>query len=258
MRPRRILARGLALLVALATLGLAGCRQDMHDQPKYEPYERSRFFADGTSARPLPAGTVARGQLREDEPYYTGFTEDDRLVERIPIAVTPDVLERGRFTFNAFCAPCHDRAGTGLGMIVRRGFKQPPTYHQERLREAADGHFFDVVTNGFGQMPSYAREIPVEDRWAVVAYVRALQLSQHARLAELPEEDRQRAVAAGTLPPGIADVTRSPGFGHEGPSDADGYYLRSRSRAGLGAGGGPHGGATEGQDVEDEAERGEH
>lgn len=189
----------LVLAVALAAASLAGCRQDMHDQPKYEAYERSRFFADSSSARPLPAGTVARGQLREDEPYFTGYTRDDRLVRTMPIEVTRGTLERGRETFDAFCAPCHDRAGTGRGMIVRRGFKQPPTYHQDRLRSEADGYLFDVITNGFGQMPSYAGLIPVEERWAVVAYVRALQLSQHARLAELPPEDAERAREAGPV-----------------------------------------------------------
>lgn len=194
-------ARGaLALAAVLAAGALGACRQDMHDQPKYEPYEASRFFRDAASARPLPPGTVARGQLREDEAYYTGYTRDDRLVRTIPVEVTRRTLERGRETFEAFCAPCHDRAGTGRGMIVRRGFKQPPTYHQDRLRNEADGYFFDVITNGFGQMPSYAHQIPVEDRWAVVAYVRALQLSQHARLAELPEEDSARARAAGAAP----------------------------------------------------------
>lgn len=223
---RSSLRRGpsvLALLVVLAPLGLAGCRQDMHDQPKYEPYEASRFFADGTSARPLPPGTVARSELREDEPYYTGFTAGDQLVQRIPIPVTRRVVERGRFTYDAFCSPCHDRAGTGLGMVVRRGFKPPPTFHQDRLREVADGYFFDVITNGFGQMPSYAVQIPVEDRWAVVAYVRALQLSQHARLAELPEEDREQAEQAGVLPAEITDVSRAPGSGLEGPTDTTGY-----------------------------------
>jgi mono/diheme cytochrome c family protein len=187
----------LGLVLAAGALG--ACRQDMHDQPKYEAFERSRFFADSTSARPFPPGTVARGQLREDEPYYTGYTRDDRLVRTIPVEVTRRTLERGRETFDAFCAPCHDRAGTGRGMIVRRGFKQPPTYHQDRLRNEADGYLFDVITNGFGQMPSYASQIPVEDRWAVVAYVRALQLSQHARLAELPPEDAERSRAAGRV-----------------------------------------------------------
>lgn len=189
----------LVLLGTLAASSLAGCRQDMHDQPKYEPLERSRFFAGSSSARPLPEGTVARGQLRDDEPYFTGFTRDDRLVRTLPIEVDRRVLERGRATYDAFCAPCHDRAGTGQGMIVRRGFKQPPTLHQDRLRNEADGYVFDVVTHGFGQMPSYASQIEVEDRWAVVAYVRALQLSQHAALAELPPEDAERARQAGPV-----------------------------------------------------------
>jgi mono/diheme cytochrome c family protein len=205
----------LGLVLAAGALG--ACRQDMHDQPKYEAFERSPFFADSTSARPFPPGTVARGQLREDEPYYTGYTRDDRLIRTIPIEVTRRTLERGRETFDAFCAPCHDRAGTGQGMIVRRGFKQPPTYHQDRLRNEADGYLFDVITNGFGQMPSYASQIPVEDRWAVVAYVRALQLSQHARLAELPPEDAERSRAAGRVEvggtPGNAPAGRPEG-GH--------------------------------------------
>jgi cytochrome c553 len=163
----------LGLVLAAGALG--ACRQDMHDQPKYEAFERSRFFADSTSARPFPPGTVARGQLRDDEPYYTGYTRDDRLIRTIPIEVTRRTLERGRETFDAFCAPCHDRAGTGQGMIVRRGFKQPPTYHQDRLRNEADGYLFDVITNGFGLMGPYAYQLPPRDRWAVVAHVRRLQ-----------------------------------------------------------------------------------
>lgn len=197
----------VALLVPLlAGLVLAGCRQDMHDQPKYEALEKSRFFSDSRAARTPPANTVARGQLREDSPFYSGFTPDDELVPTIPMEVTRDTLERGRETFNAFCAPCHDRAGTGRGMIVRRGFPQPPSYHQERLRNVPDGHFFDVMTSGFARMPSYASQIPVEDRWAVVAYIRVLQLSQHAPLDALPEEARQKAHEAGLLPPGVTEV----------------------------------------------------
>jgi mono/diheme cytochrome c family protein len=220
-------SRAWTLELTVAALLLAGCRQDMHDQPKYEPYEASPFFADSTSARPLPEGTVARGTLREDEAYFTGFTADDRLVRRLPIEVTPKALQRGRATFEAFCAPCHDRAGTGLGMVVRRGFKQPPSYHQDRLRNEADGYFFDVMTNGFGQMPSYATQISVADRWAVVAYVRALQLSQHAPLAELPPEDRERALAAGAQQaPGGAGAGSMPGAGARGPGERAGAPAR--------------------------------
>lgn len=232
--PRGGALRAALLSALVLPFLLGGCRQEMHDQPKYEPYERSRFFADETSARPVPEGTVARGWLRDDEPLHTGFTEDDELVRTIPIRVSADVLRRGRFTYDAFCAPCHDRAGTGLGMVVRRGFKQPPTFHQERLREAPPGHFFDVMTNGFGQMPSYAKQIEAADRWAVVAYVRALQLSQHARLAELPPEDRERALEAG-VPPEVEDVTRQPGAGADGPEDGRGFPRRQpppRSRDG--------------------------
>lgn len=200
VRAVRLLALGL---IALGAVGLGACRHDMQDQPKYEALEGSRFFSNSSAARMPPEHTVARGELREDSVYYSGFTPDDQLVPSIPMKVTAQTLKRGQATFNAFCSPCHDRAGTGRGMIVRRGFPQPPTYHQERLRTAPDGYFFDVMTNGFGRMPSYASQVPVEDRWAVVAYIRALQLSQHAPIDELPEEMRAKAQDAGFLPPEI-------------------------------------------------------
>jgi len=195
-----------AIVLALAALGLGACRQDMHDQPKYEALEKSDFFPDGRSARQPPANTVARDELREDSVYYTGYDDNDELVDKIPFKVTRTTLERGRATFNAFCSPCHDQVGTGRGMIVRRGYPQPPTYHQERLRKVKDGYIFDVITNGFARMPSYASQIPVADRWAVVAYVRALQLSQHAPLAELSPEQRKKAREGGLLPPEVTEV----------------------------------------------------
>ncbi len=202
------------LLPALAAvLALAGCRVDMHDQPKYEPLETSTFFPDGSSARPLPEHTVARGELDPDTVYTTGFGPDDKPVAKIPMTVTMATLERGRDDFDTFCSPCHDRVGTGEGMVVRRGYKQPPTYHQDRLRQVPDGYIFDVITHGFGQMPSYAAQVPVAERWAIVAYVRALQLSQHAPLASLTPEERRRAEAAGDLPEQLTDTTmeRPPG-----------------------------------------------
>lgn len=197
----------------VTALAFAGCRVDMHDQPKYEPLEKSTFFADGSSARPLPAHTVARGELQADTVYYTGFGADGKPVAEIPMKVTLATLERGRQDFDTFCSPCHDRVGTGEGMVVRRGYKQPPTYHQDRLRQVADGYIFDVITHGFGQMPSYAAQVPVADRWAIVAYVRALQLSQHAPLSALTPEERRRAEAAGPLPEQLTDTTmeRPPG-----------------------------------------------
>jgi len=162
----------------------------MDDQPRYEPLEASRFFADGQSARPRVEGTVARGELHEDAALYTGKA-GDRLVDKLPVALTPALLARGRERFDIFCSPCHDRVGTGRGMIVRRGYKQPPSLHVERLRQAPPGHFFDVMTNGFGVMPAYAHQVPVRDRWAIVAYIRALQRSQHATLADVPPAERQ-------------------------------------------------------------------
>jgi cytochrome c553 len=178
-------ARGY-VLVALVALGL-GCRQDMHDQPKYKPYRQSEFFADGRAMRPFVPGTVARGTLREDTPYYTGQSDDDFVTE-IPVAVTAEMLERGRTGFEVFCAPCHGRTGMGDGMIVQRGFKRPSSYHVDRLRQIPIGYYYDVIANGFGAMSDYAAQVPVEDRWAIAAYIRALQLSQHAPAAEVPDD----------------------------------------------------------------------
>jgi hypothetical protein len=178
------------LLVAAAAVVLPGCRQDMHDQPRYEPFEANSFFADQRSERPQVAGTVARGQLREDEHLYTGMINGEP-VETFPFPVTREVILRGRQRFEIFCTPCHGRLGNGEGMVAQRGFRHPPTYHSEQLRQAPLGHFFDVITNGFGAMYSFNDRIPPEDRWAIVAYIRTLQLSQAARLDELPPAVRQ-------------------------------------------------------------------
>jgi hypothetical protein len=167
------------------------CRQDMHDQPRYEPLEASTFFGDGRSARPLVPGTVARGQLHTDTHLYTGMV-DGTLVDTLPFPLTPTLLERGQERYTIFCVPCHDRVGTGQGMVVRRGFRQPPSLHLDRLRQAPIGHFFDVMSNGFGAMASYAAQVPPRDRWAIAAYIRALQLSQHATLDDVPDDVRQR------------------------------------------------------------------
>lgn len=162
----------------------------MHDQPRYEPLEANPFFADQRASRPQVLGTVARGQLREDEHFYTG-TINGEPVETFPFAVTREVIDRGRQRFEIFCTPCHGRLGNGQGMVTQRGFRHPPTYHSEQLREAPVGHFFDVITNGFGAMYSFNDRIPPEDRWAIVAYIRTLQLSQAARVDELPPAVRQ-------------------------------------------------------------------
>jgi mono/diheme cytochrome c family protein len=170
-------------------LATVGCRQDMHDQPKYQPLERSSFFEDGRASRPLLAGTIAQGQLREDAYLYTGKSGKDP-VTAFPFPITEQVLRRGQQRFNIYCSPCHDRLGTGLGMVVRRGLRQPPSYHIDRLRKAPVGYFFDVISNGFGAMPDYATEIEPVDRWAIVAYIRVLQRSQQATLADVPAEKR--------------------------------------------------------------------
>jgi len=174
--------------LALAFLGTgvailaAGCRRDMADQPRYEPYEASDFFADGRADRPPVPGTVPR-----------------TLETAASAKVTRALLERGRERFDIFCSPCHDRTGEGQGMIVRRGFRQPPSFHIDRLRTARDDHFFDVITNGFGAMPDYRKQIPAADRHAIVAYLRALQRSQRAGVGDIPPAERAR-LAAETTP----------------------------------------------------------
>jgi Cytochrome C oxidase, cbb3-type, subunit III len=178
-------------LMMLGLFLLAGCRQKMADQPRYEPLVRSTFFGDERSARPLVEGTVARGQLRTDEQLYEG-KQGGKLVDSFPFPVTFAVLSRGRERYDIFCSPCHDRVGTGQGMVVRRGYRAPPSMHIERLRQAPAGYFFDVMTNGFGVMPDYSQPIRAEDRWAIAAYIRALQLSQHATIADIPGDQRQQ------------------------------------------------------------------
>jgi hypothetical protein len=185
---RTIFDKRYAISVLLV-LGTAACRQDMHDQPKDKAFSPSRFFDDGRGSRPLVAGVVARGHLDDDEHLYTGKIGSD-FVPTFPFPVTADVLARGRERFDIFCAPCHDRTGSGDGMIVRRGYRRPPSFHIDRLRGAAPGYWFDVITRGFGVMPDYAAQIPVHDRWAIVAYVRGLQLSQHATMAEVPPAEQ--------------------------------------------------------------------
>lgn len=186
--------RPAALLGAvLLLIGTAGCelRQAMYNQEKYEPLEASAFFADGMSFRPQVEGSVARGQLMLNEHFYQG-TVQGQLAETLPVPVDRPLLVRGRERYDIFCAPCHDRTGAGNGLIVQRGLKQPPSFHQERLREAPVGHLYDVITNGFGVMYSYASRIPVADRWAIVAYLKVLQLSQNLEFDQLPAEDQRQ------------------------------------------------------------------
>ena len=177
-------------LLPLVMLLLCACRQDMHDQPRYEPLERGAFFADQRASRPPVEGTVARGQLNLDEHLSTGRI-NGALATTFPMPVTKEALLRGQERYNIFCSPCHSRVGDGKGMIVQRGFREPQSFHIQRLREAPPGYFFDVITNGFGAMYSYASRVPVADRWAIAAYIRALQLSQNATLDDVPVDQRR-------------------------------------------------------------------
>ena len=180
---RFVLASVMTLLFA------AGCRQDMHDTPRYESFEASASFADNRSSRNPPPGTVARGWLRDDDALYTGKV-NGQFVEEFPFAIGREELTRGQQRFNIYCTPCHGRVGDGNGMVVQRGLRQAASFHNDRLRQEKNGYFFDVITNGFGAMPDYQTQIPVRDRWLIVAYVRTLQLSQHASFNDVPADHR--------------------------------------------------------------------
>ncbi len=186
---------GALILLAGCALLLGACKQQMFQQPSYRPYQPSSLFADGTSASRLPADTVARGQLHDDPLLFTGKDASGQDTTELPFPVTREVLDRGRQRFDIYCTPCHGFVGDGDGMIVRRGFTPPPTYHSDRLRQAPVGHFFSVITSGFGSMPSYANQVAVPDRWAIIAYIRALQLSQAAPLADVPPDARAQLEA---------------------------------------------------------------
>jgi len=179
----------MTVLVCVTLLTLAGCRQDMHNQPKFKPLRISEFFPDERSARPLVVGTVDRSQVNEDPTYVTGM-ENAQPVTTLPFPVTRQVLERGRERFNIYCMPCHGELADGNGVVAQRGYLHPPSFHDDRLRQAPVGHFFDVITNGLGGMPDYAEQVSVDDRWKIIAYIRALQLSQHATLTDVPAEIR--------------------------------------------------------------------
>ena len=196
------LLRTIAGISLTATCLLTlGCRQDMHDQPRYKTLGYSKFFLDGRDSRPIPANAVARGELNEDASFYQGKA-GGADIDYFPIPVTAELIERGHVRFDIYCSPCHGRVGNGLGMIVRRGLKQPPSYHIDRLRTAPVGHFYDVISNGYGAMLNYAAQIQPRDRWAIVSYIRALQYSQNAAVADLPTEIKAKLPAVGTPPAG--------------------------------------------------------
>lgn len=198
------LTRGTTFALLLMTVAFAagcGVRFDMQDQPRYKPYKKSDFFTDGRASRDIPEGTVARGLLKDNKGFYTGkvdnpdpnaaaqsttdasgntiMTSFPNMIDEFPVPVTKELIDRGQTRYNIYCIVCHGPVGAGDGMIVRRGFVKPPTYHDDRLRNAPVGHFFDVITNGFGRMNSYAASVSPADRWAIVAYIRALQVSQN-------------------------------------------------------------------------------
>ena len=186
-------ARAAALLCAAAfALLISGCAQDMANQPKDKPLAPSSFFGDARSERPLIANTVPRGSIADD---YLYVSKDSNA---FPVPLTPELMNRGQERYKIFCTPCHGLQGDGNGMIVMRGMKHPPSYHEERLRQVPNGYIFDVITNGFGAMQGYSAQIPPRDRWAIVAYVRALQFSRHAPVSELPQELRDKLNAGGS------------------------------------------------------------
>jgi len=188
----------------LISAGVASaCRQDMHDAPRYDPLEASTVLAKGSSAQPLVAGTVARGYLNDDELLHTGKVAGQPAAV-FPFAITRQDLDRGEERYNIYCSPCHGRTGEGNGMVVQRGYRQAANYHIDRLRQAPVGYFYDVITNGFGVMPDYRAQITPEDRWRIVAYVRALQLSHSATAADVPAAELQKLTSGAPAAPAAA------------------------------------------------------
>jgi len=205
-------------LLALCLLPFAtGCRQDMHDAPRYDPLEASVVFQKGISAQPLVEGTVARGQYHDDNALLYQGKVDGQPATVFPFPIDRAALDRGQERFNVYCSPCHGRTGEGNGMVVQRGYRQAASFHTDRLRDSAPGYFFDVITNGFGVMPDYKAQIPVEDRWKIIAYVRALQLSHHATTADVPagEIDKLDQPASAQMGAGKEEAGHKAGGGHE-------------------------------------------
>jgi len=195
-------SRLMSTAALVSVVVLAGCRQDMHNQPKFYPQRGTTFYADGRSVRPQVEATVARGQLHEDSYFYSGMSGDQEGTT-MPFPVTMDVLARGQEKYNVFCTPCHSRVGNGAGMIVQRGYAKAGNFHTARLENAPLGHFFTVITHGYGAMPDYSAQLTPSDRWAVVAYIKALQLSQNAQ---------QNDIAAGEHVEPLTEISEREGF----------------------------------------------
>lgn len=185
------LAAVLGAVLAVVLVTTTGCRQGLYDQAKYEPFEASALYADGTSARPLPAHTVAREHLRDDVGYFTGKDATGEFVTAFPMAVTLEVLERGQERFNIFCSPCHGLTGAGNGMIVQRGYKRPATYLEDWVLFMPVGFFVNAMTEGYGVMPSYASQVPPADRWAIAAYIKVLQAARNVPYTELTPDQQE-------------------------------------------------------------------
>lgn len=182
--------RSHVMLAVWIATSLSACRQDMQDQPRFKPLQRSNFFPDGRSARPILPGTIARGHLEIDTAMFRGEV-NGQFVTKPPLPVNGALLTRGRDRYNIFCSPCHSRAGDGRGMVALRGFRYPPSFHSDRLRGVPDGYIFAVITNGYGAMPDYSYQMDAHDRWAVTEYIRVLQFSRNARAEDLDATDRQ-------------------------------------------------------------------
>jgi len=228
IRDRKVFTRAVSVAATAALLIAAGCRQDMHNQPKFIPQRGTSFFADGRSARPQVENTVGRSQLHEDSYFYTGFS-GPKEGDGMPFPVTMEVLERGQERYNIYCTPCHSRVGNGAGMIVQRGYAQAGNFHTARLNAAPLGHFFNVISNGYGAMPDYSAQVTPEDRWAIVAYIKALQLSQNATAADVPAGSHVEAISSIAeregLPSSFADQWTVPVTAVTGTPDNQPFVL---------------------------------
>jgi mono/diheme cytochrome c family protein len=234
---RKIVARALSASAAIALLFTAGCRQDMQDQPKFFPQRGTTFYADGRSVRPQVENTVGRGQLHEDTYFYTGLT-GGKEGDVMPFPVTAQVLERGQERYNVYCTPCHSRVGNGAGMIVQRGYAQAGNFHTARLQAAPLGHFFHVISNGYGAMPDYSAQVTPADRWAIVAYIKALQLSQNATAADVPAGEHVEPLSSIAeregLPATFADEWTVPSTAVTGTPDNQPFVLPAPGSASTG------------------------